>query len=55
MLASRMRISLSGIGTSSHQTKKPLGAEVLLEFEHGGEIAPRLLAEPVAEPIALTV
>jgi hypothetical protein len=37
------------------QIKEPFGAEVLFEFQHGGKITPQLLAEPVAEPIALGV
>jgi hypothetical protein len=37
------------------QIKEPFGAQVLFEFEHGGKIAPQLLAEPIAEPISLGV
>ena len=44
-----------GVGHELPQIKEPFGAQFLFEFEHGGKITPQLLAQTVAEPIALGV
>ena len=44
-----------GRGHELPQIKEPFGAQVLFELEHGGKIAPQLLAQTIVEPIPLAV
>src|SRR5947209_11785475 len=45
--------SLVGCGHTQPQIEKPFGTEIVIELEHGGKIAPELLAHAVGQPVAL--
>ena len=47
--------SLVGRGRALPEVEQPSGAEVAFKIEHGGKIAPKLLAHAVCEPVALGI
>jgi hypothetical protein len=46
--------SLGRRGYQFPQFQQPLGAKVCLELQHGGKVAPKLLAQAVGEPVTLS-
>ena len=44
---------LAGCGCEFPQVEQPWGAKIAFELQHGGKVAPKLLAQAVGEPVTL--